>query len=102
MSDTKNYTEEIKAILLSAGKDLSDEARDRAGSVAAYAQERAAHLATLVGQPGFEEALKAERDNVALRAGLDLSEQAKSTDAKTIGVIHGLLGILSKVLAGAL
>lgn len=59
-----------------------------------YTAERAAHLSTLVGQPGFQRAVVAERNAVALKAGLDATLRAEAADARLVGVIQGaLLGL---------
>ena len=68
--------------------------------VAAYAAEQAAKLKNVANQPGYHEAVKAARDNVALKAGINASEQADATDSRILGVIEGALFMGAKVLAG--
>ena len=80
-------------------EDLLKDALDETGvgldhareDVALYMVQRAAHLSTLVGQPGFELALRAERDNVALYAGVQASLQAAAADQRMVGLIQGIL-----------
>jgi hypothetical protein len=72
-----------------------------AAEVALYTAQRAAHLATLAGQPGFEEAVIAERDAVALFAGVKLVEEADAADARFHGLIEGVLAVAAKAAAGA-
>lgn len=96
MSEEKD---DFKALL----EDLLDEARvdlkKSADEVAEYAAARANHLATLVGLPGFEQAVRAERDNVALFAGLALAGQITAAQARVVGAIQGMLFMAAKVLA---
>jgi hypothetical protein len=82
-------------------KDLLEDAleetglalKQRAQSIAVYMAERAAHLATIAHEPGFEQAVRAERNSVALRAGLSMSAEAESLDQRIIGIIQGALRI---------
>ena len=67
--------------------------------VAEYAAGRSAHLATLVDDPGFEYAVRAERDAVALFAGLETVASADAFDARMVGLIHGILGIAARALS---
>ena len=61
-----------------------------------YVAERGAHLATLSADPGFARALRAERNAVALYAGLNASLQAEAVESRIVGVISGvLLGLAS-------
>jgi len=78
------------------GRDLGDSAQE----LRAYAAEQMAQLALGVGQPGFADAAEAARDNVALRAGIMLVDDADSADARTVSFIQGLLVLGAKALAG--
>lgn len=75
--------------LKDAGRDLNVSARD----VAAYASQRAAHLSTLVADPNFMDAVKAERDNVALYAGIKAVENADAIDNRVLGIIQGAIAL---------
>lgn len=66
---------------------------NNAASVAAYAAQRAAHLATIFGEPGFDEAVKAEIQNVALEAGIAAVDSADAADARIVGIITGALKV---------
>ena len=94
-----NPTEEFKSLLLDLVKETGVELRGGAELIAEYAATRAAHLATLVGSPAFNDALKIERDALALYAGLRAVDQAKVADAKIEGAIYGALRILAGVIA---
>mgnify|MGYP005813222479 CR=1 FL=1 len=69
-------------------------------SVAQYAADRAAHLSTLVGQPGFMEAVRAERDNVMLYGAMQAGEQASAADNQMMGLLHGALTLGAQALGG--
>ena len=81
----------LKDALDETGVSLS-RARDE---VLLYTAQRAAHLSTLVGQPGFELALRAERDSVALYAGVSASIQATAAEGRILGIIQGILFALA-------
>jgi len=56
-----------------------------------YTAARAAHLTTIIGQPGYDRALRAERDSIALYAGLNATLQAEAADARIVGIIQAIL-----------
>ena len=85
----------IRGVIERSGASLTNSAAD----VAEYAAGRSAYLATLVGQPGFEEAVVAERQSVMLHAGIAAVNEADQIDAALAGVIEGALGMASRSLA---
>ena len=91
-----NIKDDFEMLLTSVVKGTSISA----AKVAAYASDQAVSLSGLVGQPGYQEAVIAARDNVALQAGIYASEQADATDSRIIGVLEGALFMGAKVLAG--
>lgn len=74
----------------------SEEAR---AEIAAYAAERADSLALAVGEPGYDEALIAARDSVALKAGIVAVDEADEVDANILGLIAGLLAFAARSIA---
>lgn len=66
---------------------------DNAESVARYAAARAAHLAKIIGEPGYDEAVKAEIQNVALEAGIAAVDSADAADVRVVSLIEGALKI---------
>lgn len=58
---------------------------------------RAAELAVLVGQPGYDQAVIATRDEIALASGLALVGDADAATGRVLSLIQG--GLL--MLAGA-
>jgi hypothetical protein len=94
---------------MDVGKELGDAlkgAADRLGKtlggnmdeLRTYAAERMLHLSSLIGQPGYQEALVAERDNVALKAGLLAVASADAADAELVGVITGAMVVGARAL----
>lgn len=77
--------------------DSEQAARD----VALYALQRADHLALVVGQVGYEQAVKAERDNVRMHAALTAARLSDVADARLREAIHTGLGMAARVLAVA-
>lgn len=76
------------------GKDLSD----RTEALRAYAAERAEILSDLVGDPNFDYALRAERDNVALAAGIAAVQAGDAADQRLIGMIQVGMRFLAGLL----
>jgi len=88
-------------LLSTSAEELGLELEGTARDLAVYAAERTAYLSTLVGQPGFEQAVVAERANVALRAGIAAIDSADAAQSRFLGVIQGALSIGAKALAAA-
>lgn len=93
-----NIAEEFERLMRDVAKETGRDINNLR-DVALYAQERATHLSLLVGQPGFEEAVRAERDNVALRGGISVVQLADAVDARIVGAIQGVLSIGARALA---
>lgn len=68
------------------------------GEVALYASERIEHLSRCVGKPGFDLALEAERDNLALKVGIHSVTRADAIDARILAVARGGLAIAARSL----
>jgi len=66
--------------------------------LAGYVMARAKHLSTIIGQSGFDEALEAERDNVIMRATLQLVDAADAADARLLNLLHGALALAARLL----
>ena len=94
-----NISEQFVAVLRDAiwetGRDFH---ADMAG-VQRYAAERMAHLATIpADDPHYLEAVRAERDSVALRAAINVTRSADGADAYILGVIGGALALGARAL----
>lgn len=88
-----DLVEMLRVEASAAGRDLQTALDD----IRLYTAQRAAHLSTLVGQPGFQDAVRIERDNVALHAGIVASQQADAADNRLVGIIQAGLAILARV-----
>ncbi len=91
----------IQQDLATLFRDVADETgvilRVGADELAAYAAERSANLATLVGSVNFERAVRIERDSVALKAGIIAVQNADQADARLVGVIQGALSFAARL-----
>lgn len=95
-NQTQNFMDSLNASLRETGRDLSvsmDEVR-------AEAANQLIKLSLAAGEPGYERAVIAARDNVALVAGLKSVSNADAVDGRIIGVIQGALFVGAKALAG--
>ena len=92
---------EFRRLLEGVGDRLGRQFAGDLDDVQAYASERMLHLSAILDQPGYGEALVAERDNVALRAGIAAVETADAVDREVLGTIAGALAIGARALAGA-
>lgn len=91
----QEFKDLLESFLEETGAQLSADAQE----VVAYMDERAAHLSTLVGQPGFQMAVAAERDSVAIKASIEVMDNADAVDQRFVGLIQGALAIGAKALA---
>jgi hypothetical protein len=93
--------QDFETLLRQTGRELNVRLRADAAAVAIYASQRAAYLSSLVGQKGFDEALIAERDSVALKAGVSAVASADAFDARVVGIIQSVLLLGANALAGS-
>lgn len=77
----------LEAAAAATGTELKRSARE----VTLYVAGRTAHLVAIANEPGFEEALAAEADSVALYAGVHAVSNADGADARVRGIIEGAL-----------
>jgi hypothetical protein len=92
----QQFFDAIVGPLTNLGFDL----KNKASEVKMYAAQSMARLATLVGQPGYEMAVEAERDIVAIKVGMKVLADAKKTDAVAVGIIEGALRMGAGLLGG--
>lgn len=92
---------ELETLLKDAARETGRDLQGNTVEITTYAAERTAYLSTLVGQPGFEEAVRAERDNVALKAGISAVKTADAADARIVGIIQGVLFLGARAIATA-
>ena len=94
-----NVADDFQALFEDAITETGVSLQVGATELAAYAAERSAHLATLVGDRGFSMAVRAERDAVALKAGIVAVRQGDQADARIVGIIQGGLSLAAKLIA---
>lgn len=93
-----NQFEALLASLISGtGQDLEKSGQE----IAAYAAQRTAVLAVLVGQQGYNQALIVERDNIALFAGLQAVSNADGLRDRMLGAVQGALFMAAGALSAA-
>jgi len=95
-SATNDFMDLLGSALKETGKELEASLDD----VRQYASEQLAQLALAVGEPGYERAVIAARDNVLMRMGLRAVDSADASDQRIIGIVQGGLFFGAKVLAG--
>ncbi len=61
-----------------------------------YIAERMQHLATLATLPGFDEAVKAERDAIAIALATASTIRADRFDEKILALLRGALGMVAR------
>tara|TARA_R110000822_G_scaffold120633_3_gene254144 strand:- start:7173 stop:7460 length:288 start_codon:yes stop_codon:yes gene_type:complete len=93
-----NVAEEFLALIEDAVAETGTDLAETKELVAGYMAERATHLSTIAHEPGFGQAVIAERNNVAMRAGLAISADAAAVDNRWIGMIGGALRIAAIAL----
>lgn len=92
--------QEFELLLVTSAQRLGKSLGANLNEVREYASVRMQHLSTILGEPGYEEALIAERDSVAMMAGLHAVNAGDSADAEIRGIIAGALAIGAKALGG--
>lgn len=91
--------DQLKQLLSDA---LSETGADLSASGQAIAQLtaiRAAELSVLVGQPGYDQAVVAARDEIALAAGLESVSNADAATSRVLSLIQGGLMMLAGTVA---
>lgn len=92
---------DLEQLLESVAKEAKLDLDTSSKEVAAYAVQRAAVLATQIGLPGYQQSVIAERDNVALFAGLHAVGLADKGQAHLVSVIQGALAMAARALVAA-
>ena len=96
--DKNEAQQQFAAILAGAVDSLGGQLAETPAELADYMAERAEHLSLAAGEPGFAEAVQAEQDAIALRAGLIVSDSTRVFDQHVWGLIGGALRIAAVAL----
>lgn len=99
MTSATDLARELSAVLENRASALGKVISAQTDEVRAYTAERMTHLAGLLGQPGYQLTLIAERDNVALKSGLSAVSAADAADGELIGLVAGFLGAAARAVA---
>lgn len=83
--------------LAETGADL----RDAGGQLKALTAQHVANLATLVGQPGYEMAVEAAQDIIAMEIAKVAYGKAKRLDDRIVGTVLGGLNVAARLLGAA-
>jgi len=94
-----NVFDQLIERVTEAGARLGVEFEADAQEVRDYVKERAFHLARCVGEPGFEEAALAERDNVMLKLAMSAVAAGDAADAELRGILDGGLSVIAGLLS---
>ena len=93
-----HFENEFRDLIHDAVEETGADLSKTKDEVAVFMSERALHLSTLTTEPGFGQAVTAERDNVALFAGLKTAEAADATGQRLLGLIGGAIRIAALAL----
>lgn len=97
----QNIGDELGALLREQADQLGVELAGDYNDAVAFAAERAAHLSTITHEPGFDEAVRAERDSVVLRITSLAIERADDVDQRFLSIVGRVLSITARALAVA-
>ena len=93
-----NLEQEFKELLEDTLEGLGRDVETDLDAIANYMVERTEHLSDSVGEPGFNEAVLAERDNIILAAGILITKEGDRADQRIAGVITGAIRIAAVAL----
>lgn len=96
-----NAKDEFEKLIDATLQNLGGELDETKEVLAAYGAERSQRLAEILerNEPGFDQALTAARDNMALKAGLKLGADAAAVDREWLGLFAGGLRFAAAALA---
>lgn len=100
MTDPKTaIVDELVGVLRSAAQEAGVALKDDLTEVTAFAQERVDHLAQIIGQPGYEQAVRYERDAILLRAAASAVDSADEIDRRVTSALIGAIRVGVRALA---
>lgn len=97
MTTKKTIGEKFTNLIGHAGVNIPEEGIEE---IRQYATKSMVHLSTIAGQPGYELALEAERDIIAIKIGMRILNDANDADKRFLGLIEGALRMASLVIGG--
>ena len=94
-----SLADELLGELYSEAAEIGQGLSDAVDEVAEYTAARIDHLAGIVGEPGFFEAVRAERDSVLLKAAAGAVAEADALDRRLASVVSAGLRVGARALA---
>lgn len=96
--NTQEIIEQFEALLGDVVDETKVDLKETKADVAQYMHARSLHLAGVVNDPGFSRALRAERNNVVMYAGLQIGDDVDSLQERVVGAIGAAMRIAASVL----
>lgn len=91
---------DFQSVIAAALDETGATLRQGAAEIAAVTAMRGAELASLVGQPGYDQAVIAARDEISLIAGISIVNKADKTANRVRSVIQGSLMFVAGAVTG--
>jgi hypothetical protein len=90
--------DEVADFVVAAAQRLGRQVQADSAELRDYVANIMQMLASALGEPGYDEALVAARDSVALFAGLQIVDSADAGDRELLGSIGGALSIAVRAM----
>ena len=87
-------------LLENTAKELGRDLKGDLEATRVHAAQRMAHLAGAIAEPGFKEALQAEKDSIILKAAGNAVKNADAVDQRLHSIVETALLIGSRALMG--
>lgn len=84
--------------LVAIAEEVGEEVVENLDAASEYAADRAEHLSYIVGEPGWDEAVKAEADNVVIEVALRTVASADEFDDKLLQSARFSLALVSQAI----
>lgn len=98
--DFNQAVDELVNLLRVNGQELGQEFISDAGTFRVEAAASLQRLQRAVGEPGFREAVTAERDSLALVGAGRAISRGDAVDNRLLGMLDGFLSIAVRLLGG--
>lgn len=95
----KAIGDDLMELLRTEAAEIGQGLKEDLTEVSEYAASRTQHLSAAISEPGFPEALRAERDNVALMAAMEGVDRADDLDQRLLSVTNGALAIGARAIS---
>lgn len=96
-----NVADQLLTELKAAGERLGKSFSKALDDQRQYISRTMLELSAAVSEPGFDEAVIAARDSIAMHAGIAAADEGDVADAELRGILSGGLAIAARALARA-